>query len=51
MALIEPEKADDIAEQVERKYLTAFPEMNGKYSFHLCHSADGIAHQKWGTEL
>lgn len=42
MALIEPDKADAIAEEVERKYLAAYPEMKGKYSFHLCESADGI---------
>ena len=42
MALINPEKKDSIAEEVERKYLTAYPEMKGKYSFHLAKSADGI---------
>ena len=41
MALVDPEKVDTIREQVERKYLDAFPEMKGKYSFHLCKSADG----------
>ena len=45
MALIDPDKADRIAEEVERKYLTSCPEMKGKYSFHLCESADGIANQ------
>ncbi len=42
MALVNPDKVDDIREQVERKYLESFPEMKGKYSFHLCRSADGI---------
>ncbi len=42
MALVDPEKVDEIKESVERKYLTAYPEMKGKYSFHLCKSADGI---------
>ncbi|MCR4770723.1 MAG: GHMP kinase [Oscillospiraceae bacterium] len=46
MALIDPAKADGIRERVEREYLTSFPEMKGKYSFHLCESADGIANQK-----
>ena len=46
MALIDPTKADAIRERVEREYLTAYPEMKGKYSFHLCESADGIANQK-----
>ena len=45
MALIDPAKADAVAARVEREYLAAFPEMRGKYSFHLCRSADGIAHQ------
>lgn len=43
MALIDPEKKDDIKEQVEQKYLAAFPEMKGKYSFHLCQTANGLA--------
>ncbi len=42
MALINPDKAENIAESVEQKYLTAFPEMKEKYSFHLCESADGV---------
>ena len=42
LALSAPDKADAIAEEVERKYLAAYPEMKGKYSFHLCESADGI---------
>ncbi len=46
MALIDPDKAGSITETVERKYLAAYPEMKGKYSFHLCESADGIMNQK-----
>ena len=42
MALIDPEKAEEIEASVGRKYLTAYPEMKGKYSFHLCKSADGL---------
>ncbi|QUC68205.1 galactokinase [Aristaeella hokkaidonensis] len=42
MALVNPDKVDFIQEQVEKKYLDSFPEMKGKYSFHLCKSADGI---------
>ena len=30
------------ARDFEKKYLKSFPEMKGKYSFHLCKSADGI---------
>ena len=29
-------------QDVEKEYLESFPEMKGKYSFHLCKSADGI---------
>ena len=43
MALVDPEKADSIRDEVERRYLAAYPEMEGKYSFHLCESADGLA--------
>ena len=42
IGLIDPAYADSIQEEVERKYLAAFPEMKGKYSFYLCHSADGL---------
>lgn len=42
MALVNPDKAESIAETVEQKYLTAFPGMKGKYSFHICESADGV---------
>lgn len=42
IALIDPKKADDIREEVERKYLTAYPEMKGHYSFYLCDSTDGV---------
>ena len=48
MALIDPGKTDVIREEVERKYLTAFPEMRGKYSFHLCESADGVGQKAEG---
>ena len=51
MALIDPDKAESIAEQVERKYLDAYPVMRGKYSFHLCASADGIANQRQEATL
>lgn len=43
VALIDPSKAGEIQETVERAYLTAFPEMTGKYEFHICKSADGVA--------
>ena len=46
MALIDPKKAESIGERVEREYLASFPEMKGKYSYHICESADGIVNQK-----
>lgn len=42
MALIDPAKEGNIREEVERRYLDAFPEMRGRYSFHVCESADGV---------
>lgn len=42
MALVDPAKTGEIQEAVERKYLAAFPEMKGRYSFHLCETADGV---------
>ena len=42
MALIDPEKADAIEAKVGAAYLKAFPHLEGKYSFHLCESADGV---------
>jgi galactokinase/galacturonokinase len=43
MALINPDYAEDIEAKVAEKYLKAFPDLNGKYSFHLCDSTDGVA--------
>ena len=42
MALIDPDKAEDIEAKVGAEYMKAFPELEGKYSFHLCESADGV---------
>ena len=43
MALIDPAFAESIEKQVGDKYLQAFPALRGKYSFHLCDSADGVS--------
>ena len=51
MALIDPAKADSIAERVAREYLRVYPKMRGKYCFHLCESADGIANQAGGESV
>ena len=42
MALIDPAVSDEIKERVEREYLMAFPNLAGKYSAHICESADGV---------
>ncbi|MBQ8093648.1 MAG: GHMP kinase [Clostridia bacterium] len=42
MALIDPDKADEIERTVTDRYLKAYPGLTGKYSFHLCDSADGV---------
>ena len=42
MALIDPDRAEEIERSVTERYLEAYPELTGKYSFHLCDSADGV---------
>lgn len=42
IAIADPAKEQDILKQVEEEYLKAFPEMKGRYSAHICHSADGV---------
>ncbi|MBE6635605.1 MAG: GHMP kinase [Ruminococcaceae bacterium] len=42
MALIDPGYEESIKEKIEREYLAAFPDMRGKYSAHICESADGV---------
>jgi len=43
MALIDPAYEESIVERVSREYLKAFPKLEGKYSAHICESADGVA--------
>jgi galactokinase/galacturonokinase len=43
MALIDPDKAEEIERHVRAQYLQAFPHLEGKYSFRLCESADGVS--------
>ena len=43
MALIDPAYAESVERKVTEEYLKVFPQLEGKYSFHLCDSADGIA--------
>lgn len=42
MAIVSPEYIDEILAEVERKYLEAFPQLEGKYSAHICRTADGV---------
>ena len=42
MALINPDFEESITEAVTREYLEAFPHLEGKYSVHICESADGV---------
>jgi len=42
MALIDPDRAEAVQRTVTEKYLKAYPHLEGKYSFHLCDSADGV---------
>lgn len=42
MALIDPAYEENILERVKQEYLKAFPNLEGRYSAHICHSADGV---------
>lgn len=42
MALVEPQKADDILHTVEERYLKVYPALKGKYLGTLCDSANGV---------
>lgn len=42
MALIDPVYVEGIESKATEEYLKAFPKLEGKYSFHLCDSADGV---------
>ena len=42
MALIDPAYEESITETVTREYLKVFPELEGKFSVHICETADGV---------
>ena len=42
MALIDPAYRENICNTVTNTYLKAFPTLDGKYSAHICQSADGV---------
>ena len=46
MALIDPAYEEQITDQVTKAYLKEFPALEGKFSVHMCNSANGIIHSK-----
>ena len=42
MALVDPDKAENVLRTVEEKYLKVYPALKGKYLGALCDSADGV---------
>lgn len=42
MAIIDPAYEESILEKVSAEYLKEFPQLKGKYSAHICVSADGV---------
>jgi len=42
MALIDPDFRESILETVTKEYLKVFPQLEGRFSVHYCHSADGV---------
>ncbi len=42
MALIDPAFEESITREVTEKYLAAFPHLRGKFSVHVCQTADGV---------
>ena len=43
MALINPDYEEAIKEKVTWDYLKAFPQLEGKFSVHFCHSENGVS--------
>ena len=43
MALIDPAYEESISRTVMEEYRKVFPELEGKYSVHICESADGVS--------
>ena len=48
MALIDPEKADEIKKTVEDEYLKEFPTLKGKYKAYICSTATGVGKAEGG---
>ena len=43
MALTDPAFRESITEKVTAAYLREFPDLKGKFSVHVCQSADGVS--------
>ncbi|MGN0931203.1 MAG: galactokinase [Thermoguttaceae bacterium] len=41
-ALVDPNRADEVADAVSKAYLKQYPELAEKYSVHMCDTADGV---------
>ena len=46
MAIIRPDTAETITEKLTHDYLAVYPELTGKFSVHICDTADGLAYQQ-----
>ncbi len=42
LAIIDPSYEESIIKTVTKEYLNAFPHLEGKYSVHICESAEGV---------
>ena len=42
MALVDPEKEEEICAHITEKYLKSFPELEGKFGVYFCQSANGV---------
>lgn len=42
MAIVDPAQIDSIRTTITKEYLKTFPHLEGKFSIHICHSADGV---------
>lgn len=42
LAIIDPDYEKSVVETVTNEYLKVFPHLEGKYSVHICESADGV---------
>ncbi len=42
LAIINPDYEEEIVETVTKEYLKAFPHLEGKYSAHICETANGV---------